>query len=110
VTATASYTIPLGESAGNVVVAGTITHTDAQNATSPTASAFYRLPATNLVNVNVDWKGVLGQPIDLSFFMTNLTNRIYPVGIGSAWSSGFESYLVAPPRMFGFRARYRFGA
>jgi hypothetical protein len=44
---------------------------------------------------------------DLGLFVTN---KIYPVGIGTAWSSnGFESQLIGAPRMWGFRLRYSFG-
>lgn len=67
-------------------------------------------PATDIVNVNVNWDNVMGQPIDAAFFMTNVTNEVYPVGLGQSWNSaGFESLLYAPPRMWGFRLKYRFG-
>jgi outer membrane receptor protein involved in Fe transport len=42
--------------------------------------------------------------------MTNVTNDIYPVALGSALSSnGYETFNYAPPRMWGFRLRYSFG-
>ena len=47
----------------------------------------------------------------MSFFMTNLTNDIYPVAINQSYvGSGYEARLYGAPRMFGFRAKYRFGA
>ena len=53
---------------------------------------------------------MLGQPIDLAFFMTNVTNKKYPIAIGQSWSSaGFESLLYGLPRIWGFRLRYSFG-
>jgi iron complex outermembrane receptor protein len=68
------------------------------------------LPATNLLNVNVNWNDVMGMPVDAAFFMTNVTNEIHPVnvsrGLGSA---GFEDFIYGAPRMWGFRLRYRFG-
>ncbi len=68
------------------------------------------LPATNIVNLNVNWNDFLGKPIDASFFITNLTNQIYPIALGQSWNSaGFENQLMGQPRMWGFRLKYRFG-
>jgi iron complex outermembrane receptor protein len=68
------------------------------------------LPATNIVNLNVNWNNVMGGPVDVAFFMTNVTNEIYPVANGGTMSStGYETFNYAPPRMWGFRLRYSFG-
>jgi iron complex outermembrane receptor protein len=49
--------------------------------------------------------------VDLSFFLTNLTNEIYPVAAGSSTASnGYESLNYAAPRMWGFRVKYSFGS
>ncbi|MDE2410704.1 MAG: TonB-dependent receptor [Sphingomonadales bacterium] len=110
-TLSGTYTLPLPRSIGQVSLGATYVHTDGQNATSAAASPLYRLPATDLVNLNLDWKGVAGTPIDLSLFATNVTNQIYTVGVGSQYTSGgFENVLVAPPRMYGMRLRYSFGS
>jgi iron complex outermembrane receptor protein len=54
-------------------------------------------------NINVNWDKVMGSPVDVSFFMTNVTNVTndnYPVALGSALSSnGYETFNYAPPRM-----------
>ena len=69
-----------------------------------------QLPKSNLINLNVNWDNVMGQPIDAAFFITNLTNEIYEVGVGSSLTSnGFENFLYAAPRMWGVRLRYNFG-
>jgi iron complex outermembrane receptor protein len=110
VTASATYTLPLDAAIGRLSVGATFVHTAAQTVTSARTSPLYKLPATDLLNLNADWKGVMGSPVDVSFFMTNVTNEIYPVGIGSNWASGgYESVLYAAPRMWGFRLRYSFG-
>ncbi|CAN7562047.1 TonB-dependent receptor [Phenylobacterium sp. LjRoot219] len=110
VTVTGTYLLPLSADLGDISLGATYVHTDAQNATSPSASPLYRLPATDLLNLNFDWKNVMQKPIDLSIFATNVTNEIYPVAVGSSYTSaGFESVLVGPPRMYGVRLRYRFG-
>ena len=68
------------------------------------------MPSSNLVNLNVNWAKVAGSPIDAAFFMTNVTNEKHPVAAGSSTASnGYESFLYAAPRMWGFRLRYTFG-
>ena len=70
---------------------------------------YWDLPATNIVNLNVNWDNAMGQPVDVAFFVTNLTNNISQVAVATAYNSaGFESLLYAPPRMWGFRLKYRF--
>ncbi|MBW8752999.1 MAG: TonB-dependent receptor [Sphingomonadales bacterium] len=122
-TATLTYTLPLDESMGKLSVGATYTYTSSQYATRAddfitptvtTASVFgYNpglLPATNLVNLNVNWNNVMGAPVDAAFFMTNVTNEIYPVNVGSGiGSAGFENFIMGPPRMWGMRLRYKFG-
>jgi len=109
VSLTGTYTLPLNPSMGRLSIGATFVHTDAQNATSPSASPLYRLPATDLLNLNLDYKDVMGLPLDLSLFATNVTNQIYPVAVGSQWnSSGFENVIVGQPRMYGVRLRYKF--
>jgi iron complex outermembrane receptor protein len=110
VTATATYTLPLDQSVGRISFGATFVHTDQQVATLGTIPEFQNLPATDLLNLNVDWNNVLGKPVDVSFFMTNATNQIYPVSVEQSWFSfGFEGRRYAPPRMWGFRLRYSFG-
>jgi iron complex outermembrane receptor protein len=137
-TLTGTYTLPLDESIGRISVGATYIYTSTQyfsradtnfapcvaggtNATfcrngfGFSNVPFYgndlgKLPSTSLVNLNVNWDGVLGSPVDASFFMTNVTNKIYPVALGSALSSnGYETFQYAPPRMWGVRLRYSFG-
>jgi iron complex outermembrane receptor protein len=140
VTVTGTYTLPLDESIGKISIGATFIHTDKQIFTQATLTPdFYDAvaasiaagtgglypqlapfisnpadlrfqPATNILNVNVNWDDVMGLPVDAAFFMTNVTNELYPVGVGQSWNSaGFESFLYAPPRMWGFRLKYRFG-
>jgi iron complex outermembrane receptor protein len=125
-TATATYTLPLDKSIGRISIGATYTYTAKQYASRssdsitvagqpvPTASIFGfnpgLLPATNLLNLNVNWNNVLGQPVDAAFFMTNVTDEIYPVNLGSTLASaGYENLLYGAPRMWGVRLRYRFG-
>jgi iron complex outermembrane receptor protein len=118
VTFTATYYLPVDESLGRISAAATFTHTDEQ-VFSPSDDAFVSqigfnpgiLPATNLLNLNLNWNDVAGRPVDLSFFVTNVTNQQYWVAMNQAFAStGFESILLAPPRMFGARVRMKFGS
>lgn len=107
-TLTGTYTLPLDETIGEVSLGATYTHTDEQvgNASSPLGL----LPATDLLNLNVNWKEAFGQPVDLAFFVTNVTNEVYPVQTnGSITTAGFDSFVMGQPRMWGFRLRYSFG-
>jgi iron complex outermembrane receptor protein len=111
VTVTGTYTLPLAESVGQISFGATFTHTDSNRAVSPEASPnFYLLAASDLLNLNADWRSVLGTSLDLSFFMTNVTNEkrfVYPI---TAFTTiGGEGGHLNQPRMFGFRLRYRFG-
>jgi iron complex outermembrane receptor protein len=126
-TATATYTLPFDESIGKISLGATYVYTDKQvltlatfNGTTPTTTLyanfvkpgtdFRYIPATNIVNLNVNWDNVLGQPVDVAFFVTNLTKEVYPVSVGSSFNSaGFENQILGAPRMFGFRLKYSFG-
>jgi iron complex outermembrane receptor protein len=110
-TVTATYTLPLDESIGRISIGGTFTHTDANQVhTQFFAPTTYKIKAIDDLNLNVDWASVGGMPVDLSFFMTNVTNLkryIYP--IATYQTTGAESVYLNQPRMWGFRLKYRFG-
>jgi len=120
-TLSATYTLPLDESIGKISIGGTYVYTAKQLSNSAVLAVppdplspfnnpnIGQLPATNLFNLNVNWDRVMGTPIDAAFFMTNVTNEIYPVQYGNAYTSaGFDSLIMGQPRMYGFRLKYRF--
>ena len=83
-TATASYTLPLDESIGQITVGATFTHTAKQFSTHGSDAAFAAgaipfnaglSPATDLLNLNLEWRDVAGAPIDLALFATNVTKE-----------------------------------
>jgi iron complex outermembrane receptor protein len=70
-------------------------------------------PGYSLLNVDAAWKQVGGQPLDLTFFMTNVTDKLYTINRAAliqASGLGMDSVNYGAPRMFGFTATYRFGA
>jgi iron complex outermembrane receptor protein len=109
-TVTGTYTLPLDESIGEISLGATFTYTSSQVATAITAPQFQPLSSRSLLNLNASWNNIMSQPIDLSFFMTNVTNKKYVLSLSQAWGSlGFESVVPNEPRMWGIRLKYRFG-
>jgi iron complex outermembrane receptor protein len=113
-TLSATYTLPFDDSIGKISLGATYTHTDKFFAdTNPALPEVLQImPASDLLNLNVGWNGVLGSPIDASFFATNVTNQIYPItSAGASYlSGGIGNVNIAPPRIYGFRLRFNFGA
>jgi iron complex outermembrane recepter protein len=119
VTLTGSYTLPLDESLGEVTVGATFTYTAEQFQTHSNDLPFAQgvipenyglLPSTNLLNLNLNWNGIGGSPIDAALFATNVTNEKYRVAsAGALPSTGGEFILLGEPRMYGLRLRYNLG-
>jgi iron complex outermembrane receptor protein len=123
------YTFPLPESAGKVSIGGNIQYSsdyttgyaslDAKTGAllpsrtipSPVTGLLDLavVPAYTYGNTNVNWEDVGGLPVDISFFVTNVTNKKMIVAPNDQLSRGFVSYFLAPPRMWGARINYRFG-
>ncbi len=109
-TVTGTYTLPLDDSIGKISFGATFTHTDAHLAASAEATPLWLIEKADMLNLNVNWDSAFGQPIDLAFFMTNVTNQ----GLILFPSQGFKQIdidggHVNEPRMWGFRLKYRFG-
>ena len=67
-------------------------------------------PSSSVLNLNATWENVASMPVDLSFFMTNVTNEHVIQQINDNQARGFVSAIVGEPRMWGARLRYRFGS
>ncbi|WP_201515605.1 MULTISPECIES: TonB-dependent receptor [unclassified Sphingobium] len=118
----ASYAFSLGEM-GNVIASASFAHIDRHytQITIPIGQPggtepYGYLPASNLLNLRVDWNNLSGRPIDLAFIMTNVTNNTFPTQIqstfgrnGASYGQGVARYLYSEPRMYGFQLRFRFG-
>ncbi len=108
---TGTYTLPLDESIGRISFGATWVYTASQLLSLATRAEFRYAPQTDLINLNATWADVAGAPVDLSFFMTNVTNEKFPLNVNNAYNSfGLESVIVNEPRMYGFRLRYKFGS
>jgi iron complex outermembrane receptor protein len=115
--ATPSYTLPLPDTVGAVTLAATFTYTGAQLAnyqdrTEPALAQYSYLGGTSLLNLNVNWNNIMGKPVDLSLFATNVTKKeyfTYCSGLGGfPGTEGFETCDPGAPMMFGARVKIRY--
>jgi iron complex outermembrane receptor protein len=107
----ATYHLPLDEAIGDVAVSGTYSWYGHQYNTQLLGEIYPIQPSYENINLSIDWTGVYGYPVDLGFFMTNVTDNVHVVGATALYESlGFTSVSYNPPRMFGFSAKYRFSA
>jgi iron complex outermembrane receptor protein len=113
----ANYALPTPSTWGRLSVGGSVTYRSSMLTTyidrsnpDPTIAAAGTLPSLTLVDGNVNWLGVGGSPIDLSFFITNIFDKHYynfTAGLGSP-QLGFDVQSVGAPRMFGGTAKVHF--
>jgi iron complex outermembrane receptor protein len=114
VSSTATYTLPLDESVGRLSFGATWVHTSGttNDYTSPAYVNGIPLgytPANDLVNLNIDWKGIAGSPIDASLFVTNVTKETINVASFGGWgSAGIGEIALNQPRFYGARVRVNF--
>jgi iron complex outermembrane recepter protein len=100
-----TYKLPISDTYGTVSASAIYTYTDGMltNATSP----FGVIAPTNLLNLDLNWKSVMGKPFDVSLFATNVTNQLYSTYVVGYWQSfGLEGRNLGEPRVFGARLRY----
>jgi iron complex outermembrane receptor protein len=98
VLSTASYVIPVA--VNNAIIPATVT-----------GSNFGIVPSLDLLNMNLNWASVGGLPVDLAFFVTNLTNKKYETSVyGGIGAFGYDSRSLGEPRMYGARLKVRFGS
>ena len=106
----ARYRLPLPKTVGDLGIMGIFTYQSSQSIAQTNQTVYPYLPGYGLGNARLDWRGVFQSPVDVSAFVTNLTNRIYPIGQFDAYKSfGFVTRTYGPPRMYGVQVRYSFG-
>lgn len=115
------YALPLAEHVGEVAFMAVYSHVGALNQTAtnvpdelnigPVGSGEpgTRIKSFGLLNLSLNWNGVMSSPIDLGMFVTNVTNKTYRVAnTGVFHTVGAQSSLYGEPRMYGARLRYNF--
>lgn len=68
-----------------------------------------RVPSSRILNLSATWENVMGAPVDISVFGTNVLNEKYYISLNDNTSRSFRSALLGEPRMYGVRLKYRFG-
>jgi iron complex outermembrane receptor protein len=104
------YTINLGN-AGALVLGADEIYQSAANSPDRTAPPpINTIPSYALLNLHLDWNDIMGLPLDVTAFGTNVTDRQYITGGYPIYGSlGFTSAIYGEPRMYGASLRYRFG-
>jgi iron complex outermembrane receptor protein len=112
VVASANYTLPLDQSIGKFTIGGTFVYQSRRRivADGVAGSGSGVAPSSNVLNLNATWENIAQMPVDLSFFMTNVTNEHVILQINDNTLRGFISATVGEPRMWGARLKYRFGS
>ena len=104
---------PLGGNLGTLAMFVNYSHTSAQHTTGtslPASEPGERLEAFGTLNLSLDWRNVAGSSVDVGFYATNLTNKLYRVSNSGTYGSQFyTATLYGEPRMYGVRLRYSFG-
>lgn len=111
---TLDYTLPLDDKLGQVSFGAVLYHQSSvsYSDTSVLNPQSIEKPFTTL-DLNLNWKNVGGQPIDLGLFVTNVTKEVYRIGTNNLMqnsSLGILGNIYAAPRMWGLSMKYRFGA
>ena len=110
----ADYSTPLGGKIGTFNIGAVLYHQSSVALTDTSALNPNSIEAAySTVDLHAELKDVMGYPADLGFFVTNLTDKLYRVGgndISQRGSLGVRASIYAPPRMFGFSLKYRFGS
>lgn len=66
------------------------------------------ISSTKFLDLNVNWKGVLGSRVDLAFWATIVTKKKYLSYTAGTLGYGFDFGQVGAPRMYGVKARVSF--
>jgi iron complex outermembrane receptor protein len=107
------YNLPVAATLGEISAFVNYSFESAQNTEAlfpGDQQPFQKLASYSLVNLSLNWRDVYGRPVDLSFFMTNVTDRLYRTTNTDQWEAlGTGSTLYGEPRMFGLRVRYHWG-
>ena len=108
------YTLPLNDDIGKVSFGAQWYHQSSLSFGDASTIAPRAIEKPyGYLDINVTWANVTGRPVDLGFFMSNVTNKLYRIGSNDLTqnsSVGIASNIYAAPRMFGFSLKYRIGS
>jgi iron complex outermembrane receptor protein len=106
-----NYTLPLPQALGKFTVGGTWVYQSRRRivADGVPGSGNGIAPSSRVLNLNATLENLGGYPVDVSGFVTNVTNEHVILQINENQIRGFVSAIVGEPRMWGVRVKYRFG-
>jgi iron complex outermembrane recepter protein len=103
-----TYLLPLDESLGEMIASVTYSYNDEMQGVSQATSKYATIDDYSLLNLNLNWNGIAGSPVDMSLFATNVTDEEYLNYLTGNWNSGLEAVRTGVPRMYGARVKYNF--
>ena len=104
-----TFTLPVDESLGTVELSATYRYSSSYASQASTVTSFRSTPVKQL-DLNLDWRDVGGAPIDVSLFATNVTKQFTQGLISPFYDTlGYDVRYFGLPRMYGVRAKVRFG-
>jgi iron complex outermembrane receptor protein len=109
----ADITLPIPADMGELDFFASYSHTASQftdPAELPGVDPGSTLAGYGLLNVNLQWADVMGKPLDVSLWATNLTDETYRISNANVYHSLLvNTTIYGEPRMFGATVKYRFG-
>jgi iron complex outermembrane receptor protein len=107
---TANYKLPLDASIGSIALSATYTYQSSEFNINTAPPGFQTLGSQENLNLNLNWNNIVGYPLDVSLFATNVTDKqYYLASAGTFQNFGYDVAYLNPPRMYGARLRYHFG-
>ena len=103
----ADYYLIDGGDLGSLVLRGNLNYTSKY---ITGGGALLYAPPFTIANIRVDWLDVAKTGVDLSFFVNNVTNKLWVrFRQDNLNSVGLAQDIYGPPRMYGVQLRYNFG-
>ncbi len=107
---TGTYKLPLDASIGSMSLSATYTYQSSEFDSNTAPAAYQTLGPQENLNLNLNWTNMVGIPLDLSLFATNVSDKkYYSATSGIFQSFGYEVAYLNEPTMYGARLRYHFG-
>lgn len=105
----ATYKLPLAQTAGEYSL-GLFYSYQSRFFDAPSVQPFDYIEGYGLLNARLEWNHLFQTTLDASFFMTNVTDKVYRVGqYNDLVANGYITSFYGEPRMWGVQLRYRFG-
>jgi outer membrane receptor protein involved in Fe transport len=104
-----SWALPVPIEIGQLTFGTTYAFTGKQRAASSNATPFAVLDDFGILNLNLNWNGIFGEPLDFTIVGTNVLNKNYVTFTSGTYTPlGIESRSVGLPRIIGARLKYSF--